>query len=99
MFYPLIPRTFGDPHPWVLGSGIAELACAAGLLTRRRWAPPATTLTLAVIWVGNWQYAIAVQRSSHTPWWLKAAAWARLPLQAPLLVWAWRSPTHGRPSQ
>ncbi|MCU0302081.1 MAG: hypothetical protein MUF35_10855, partial [Candidatus Nanopelagicales bacterium] len=78
--------------PWVLGSGVAELVCAAGLLTRQPWAPAATTATLAVVWVGNLQMALDVQRSRR-PGWQKAAAWARMPLQLPLLSWAWTSPT------
>ena len=36
IFRPLIPRTLGDPDPWVLGSGVAELACAAALVVPRR---------------------------------------------------------------
>ncbi len=91
VFAPLIPRQLGDPAPWVLGSGVAELACAAGLATRAPWAPAATTTTLAVFWIGNLQMAIDVQRSTR-PRWQKAAAWARLPVQVPLMRAAWRSP-------
>ena len=90
-FEPLIPRQLGPPRPWVLGSGAAELACAAGLASRRSWAPTATTATLAVIWLGNLQMAVDLQRSRR-PAWQKAAGWARLPLQVPLLKWAWESP-------
>ncbi|MCU0282502.1 MAG: hypothetical protein MUD13_01175 [Candidatus Nanopelagicales bacterium] len=91
VFEPLIPMWLGDPRPWVLGSGVAELACAAGLVTRRRWAPGAATATLAVIWVGNLQMALDLQ-GSRRPTWQKAAAWARLPLQVPMMRAAWRSP-------
>lgn len=91
VFEPLIPRQLGAPAPWVIGSGVAELACAAGLATRRSWAPAATTATLAVIWVGNLQMAVNVQRSRR-PAWQKAAVWARLPLQLPLMRSAWTSP-------
>jgi uncharacterized membrane protein len=91
VFEPLIPRWLGEPTPWVLGSGVAELACAVGLLTGQRWAPAASTATLAVIWVGNLQMALDVQ-GSRRPTWQKAAAWARLPLQVPMLRAAWRSP-------
>ena len=31
IFRPLIPRSLGNPDPWVLGSGVAEIACAAAL--------------------------------------------------------------------
>jgi uncharacterized membrane protein len=93
VFAPLIPRPLGEPGPWVLGSGVAELVCAAGLATRAPWAPAATTATLAVVWIGNAQMALDVQRSRR-PGWQKAAAWARLPLQVPLMRAAWESPRH-----
>jgi uncharacterized membrane protein len=91
VFVPLIPAELGEPAPWVLGSGVAELACAAGLATRARWAPAATTATLAIVLVGNLQMAIDLQRSRR-PAWQKAAAWARLPVQVPLMWAAWQSP-------
>lgn len=91
VFAPLIPKQLGDPTPWVLGSGVAELACAAGLATRAPWAPGVTTATLAVVWIGNLQMALDLQRSRR-PTWQKAAAWARLPIQVPLMRAAWESP-------
>lgn len=91
VFEPLIPTQLGDPGPWVLGSGVAELACAAGLATRQPWAPAVTTATLAIVWVGNLQMALDLQRSRR-PAWQKAAGWARLPLQVPLMKAAWESP-------
>lgn len=91
VFEPLIPSQLGQPRPWVLGSGVAELACAAGLASRQPWAPAATTATLAVIWLGNLQMAVDLQRSRR-PGWQKVAAWARMPLQLPLMRWAWTSP-------
>jgi uncharacterized membrane protein len=91
VFEPLIPRVLGEPRPWVVGSGLVELACAAGLLTGQRWAPAAATATLATIWVGNLQMAVDLQ-SSQRPTWHKAAGWARLPLQIPMMRAAWRSP-------
>jgi uncharacterized membrane protein len=91
VFEPLIPRQLGDRRAWVYASGVAELACAAGLLTGQRWAPAVTTATLAVVWVGNLQMALDVQRSRR-PAWFKAAVWARLPLQIPMMRAAWNSP-------
>lgn len=91
VFDPLIPPQLGPPRPWVLGSGVAELACAGGLAARQPWAPAATTATLAGVWVGNLHMAVHWQRSRRPAAW-KALAWARLPLQVPLMVWAWRSP-------
>ena len=94
VFEPLIPPALGAPRAWVMGSGVAELACAAGLVTGQRWAPAATTATLAVVWVGNFQMALDMQRSNR-PGWQKAATWARLPLQVPMMRAAWRSPVRG----
>jgi uncharacterized membrane protein len=91
VFEPLIPRQLGNRRAWVYGSGVAELVCAVGLLTGQRWAPVATTATLAAVWVGNWHMAMQVQRSSR-PAWFKAAVWARLPLQVPMMRAAWNSP-------
>ncbi len=95
VFEPLIPRSLGSPRAWVYASGAAELVCAAGLVTRQRWAPAATVGVLAGIWVGNWSMALAWQRSERRPAWQKAAAWGRLPAQLPLMWWAWTSPTGG----
>ncbi len=92
VFEPMIPQALGEPRPWVVGSGLVELACAAGLATGQRWAPPVTTAALAVIWVGNMKMAVDVQRSRR-PAWQKAAVWARLPLQLPMMRAAWTSPT------
>lgn len=93
VFEPLIPRQLGPPRPWVYGSGVAELVCAAGLATRQPWAPALTTATLAAVWVGNVQMAIDVQRGRR-PAWFKAAIWARVPLQVPMMYAAWKSPRH-----
>jgi uncharacterized membrane protein len=92
VFEPLIPKVLGEPRRWVVGSGVVELACAAGLASGQKWAPAATTATLAVIWVGNVKMAMDVQ-GSRRPAWQKALAWGRLPLQIPMMRAAWRSPT------
>jgi uncharacterized membrane protein len=96
VFRSLIPRWLGNPQPWVLGSGVAELVCAGGLVTKRRWAPPATALALSIIWIGNIQMAISMQSDPDSEPAAKAAGWLRLPLQVPLIYWAWKSPTRER---
>ena len=93
VFRDLIPRKLGPPDPWIVASGIAELVCAAGLATRQRWAPVATAATLLVIWVGNGEIALKLQRNPQVPKSWRFAAWARMPLQLPLIYWAWTSPT------
>lgn len=90
IFYPLVPDALGHRGAVVFGSGAAELVCAAGLVTRQHWAPRTSAALLVVVWVGNLTMAVDVQSSRRSPWW-KAAAWARLPLQIPLIRWAWEA--------
>lgn len=92
VFEQLIPPVLGPPRAWVVGSGVVELVCAAGLVTGQRWAPAATAVTLAGLAVGNVQMALDFQRSRR-PAWQKAAVWARIPLQVPMIRAAWNSPT------
>lgn len=93
VFDPLVPRRLPYRRALVIGSGVAEIVCAAGLLTRRSWAPAASAALLVAVWPGNWTMAVAWQRSDRTHPVAKAVAWARLPLQVPLVFAAWRSPT------
>jgi uncharacterized membrane protein len=85
LFEPLIPPALPARRGLVLASGVAELVCAAGLVTRQSWAPAATAATLLGVWPGNWWYAIRTQRSDAHPL-HKTAAWARLPLQVPMVT-------------
>ena len=74
----------GSARAWVYGSGVAELACAAGLLAprTRRHAATATALLFVAVFPGNIEMAV---HPGDTPRWL---ALVRLPLQVPLLLWA-----------
>ena len=90
IFRPLIPRSLGNPDPWVLGSGVAEIACAAALAvpaTRRLGGLASATLLVAVF-PGN--VTLAVRSRPDARGWAgrPAVAWARLPLQVPLVAWA-----------
>ena len=81
----LIPAWLpGSARAWVLASGVAELACAAGLYVprARRHAATATAVLFVVVFPGNIEMAV---HPGDTPRWL---ALARLPLQVPLLLWA-----------
>ncbi|WP_460072266.1 DoxX family protein [Streptomyces sp. YKOK-I1] len=89
-----IPRALpGSPRAWTYGSGVAELALAAGLAlprTRR-----AAALASAAFFVGVFPANVKMAldwRDRPTP--LKAAAFGRLPLQVPLVLWA-RSVANG----
>lgn len=90
-FYDAIvpPALPGPARAWTIGSGIAELAVAAAVAnrsTRRIGATAAFVLFLAVF-PANVQMALDWQ---DEPTARRVAAWVRLPLQIPLLVWAWR---------
>jgi len=88
VFDAMIPdRLPGPARAWTLASGAAELAVAAAVAaprTRRAGGLAAAVLFIAVL-PGN----VVMARSwSNRPPALRAAAWARLPLQVPLVLWA-----------
>lgn len=96
-FTPLIPRALPRPTEIVYASGAAELACAAGLVTRARWAGPASAALLLAILPGNVQMAVdatAAARRRRTPGRVAfaAACWVRVPLQLPLVRAVLRAP-------
>lgn len=85
----LIPAQLGSPRAWTYGSGVAELG-VAGLLARRRTARLGGWVALvlfAAVWPGNWKAALD---GGAPPFENPVAAWARVPFQIPLFVWAWR---------
>ena len=85
VFTPLIPSWLPAPTGIVYLSGAAELACAYGLLTRRRWAGPAGAGLLLVVWPGNLQMAIDATSDHGLGSPQAIASWVRLPLQLPLI--------------
>ena len=80
----IVPRLLGDPAFWVRWSGVAELACAALLVDRRtrRVGALATVAVLVAVFPANVQ--MALDGRIHP-----VVAWGRLPLQIPLVLWAW----------
>jgi uncharacterized membrane protein len=94
----LIPRRLGPPGPWVLASGVAELACAAALCvpaTRRAGGLASAALLVAVL-PGNVTMAVRSRPDARSPAMRHPVlAWARVPLQAPLVAWAWRVARRG----
>ena len=86
----IVPRRLGDPRPWVLWSGVAELACAAGLLVRRtrRAAAWATAGLFVAVFPANAQMAVTALGSPRAGLGRRAVAVGRLPLQVPLVAWA-----------
>jgi uncharacterized membrane protein len=84
----IVPRSLpGTPRFWTLASGIAELGVAAAVAaprTRRLGAAAAAGLFVAVF-PANVKMA---RDWSDRPLAARAVAWARLPLQLPLIGWA-----------
>lgn len=90
IFLSLIPPFLPAPYFWIYASGVLELICAVGLLLRLQWAPLATAALLLIVWVGNWWAAIDLTTQGFSAGVI--ATWVRVPLQIPLIIWAYRSP-------
>ena len=94
----VIPRTYEAIVPdWlparralVQASGVAEIAGGAGVLhpTTRRAAGWWLIATLVAIFPANVEMAVHAERFTQ---FRPAVLWARLPLQAVLIAWAWRT--------
>jgi len=69
-------------------SGVFELVCAGGLILGQRWAGWLAALVLLAVWPANIWFAFNVAGSGNL--WLIVAAWVRLPLQVPLMYFAWK---------
>ena len=87
VFLPAVPSTLPARQAIILASGIAELACAAGLISGQRWAGRASAALLVAIFPGNLAVALATSTDPGSSRLAVAAAWVRLPVQIPL-VWA-----------
>jgi uncharacterized membrane protein len=90
LYDPVVPRMLpGRPRTWTYLSGIAELAVAAAVAhprTRRAGGLAAAALFVAVF-PANVKMAVDWRRRPPA---YRAAAYARLPMQAPLIWWALR---------
>ena len=89
----IVPRLMGDPAFWVRWSGVAEMVCAGLLLDRRtrRFGALATIGVLVTVFPANVKMALDGGIPGEPfPLGSAVVAWARLPLQVPLVVWAWR---------
>jgi len=83
----LIPSRLGRPRPWVYGSGVAELACAGALAVTATRRPAAWVTAALFVGVFPGNITMAVQASDRGRAY-RAVAYARLPLQVPLVWWA-----------
>src|SRR3954463_8048059 len=84
VYEPLMPSWVPAHREVILWSGVAELACAAGLAVpaTRRPAGTASAVLLVGVFPGNVKMALDSLKTRSTAF--KVAAWARLPLQAPM---------------
>ena len=93
VFEPTIPRQLPAPRQLVYVSGIAEIACAVGMLvpSTRRYAGWASAALLLAVWPANGQMlATAHVRAQRDPADTRkqverGVMLARLPLQIPLI--------------
>lgn len=98
-FVPAMPRQVPRPVEVIRASGVAELACAAGLLvpTTRHVAGRASAALLVGIFPGNVQMTVDAARvvadrgASPKRVAYFAGTVGRLPLQWPLIRAAWRA--------
>ncbi|MFE0699676.1 hypothetical protein [Streptomyces sp. NPDC058872] len=87
-FDTIVPESLpGSARAWTAASGAVELALAAGLAlpATRRTSARAAALFFAAVFPANVKMAYD-WRDRPAP--ARAAAYARLPLQVPLILWA-----------
>jgi len=89
-FARIIPKALPNPDALVAISGVAELACAAlvALPKTRRVGALASAALFVGVYPANVQMAVDASRTSDARY--QAIAYSRLPLQAPLVLWALR---------
>lgn len=85
VYEPLMPKIVPAHREVILASGVLELACAAGLLhpRTRKVAGWASAALLLAVYPANFKMANDLKSSRKTG--LKTAAFARLPLQLPMI--------------
>ncbi len=91
LYEPLMPAWVPAHREVILASGVAEIACAAGMLlpATRRPAGLASAALLVGVFPGNLKMAVDSTRTTNTAF--KAAAFGRLPLQLPMIRAALRA--------
>ena len=90
-FVAIVPRWFPWRRDAVLWSGVAEVASGALLAvpSTRRAGGALATATLLAVYPANVQMAIDATRGHPQVGMPAWAAWARLPLQLPMIRAAW----------
>lgn len=92
VFTPIVPDALPSHRLLVYVSGVAELLCAAGLVWRRtrRIAGWASVALLVAVFPANLTMAIDTWRNDDASSAYVAGTLLRLPLQLPMIWWAWR---------
>ncbi|MFE0388474.1 hypothetical protein ACFW1F_30960 [Streptomyces bungoensis] len=87
-FDAIVPKSLpGSRRTWTYASGVAELALAAGIASRRT--RPVAAKAAAAFFVGVFPANVKMAVDwRHRPTPQRTAALARLPLQVPLVLWA-----------
>ena len=84
----IMPPMLPAPVLLVYVSGVAEILGGVGVLvpSTRRMAAWGLVALLIAVWPANLEMAMHPERFASMPVW---ALWVRLPLQLPLIWWAW----------
>jgi uncharacterized membrane protein len=96
----IVPHALGHARELVAVSGVAELACAVAVLLprTRRAGGWATAALFVAVFPANVQMALDGGISGAAfPLNSPVAAWLRLPLQLPLILWALSVARRGAP--
>lgn len=89
-FVAIVPKILPRKKELVLVSGVVELAGAALMAVPRTRRLGGGLCAGLLVGVFPANVSMALQ-SGRRPAWYQGVAWARLPLQLPLIWWAWRS--------
>lgn len=89
-FDSIVPSRLGSPRRWTYASGVAELACAVGLMIpgTRRVAGWASAALFVAVFPANVTMAADAWPARHDRPGYVAGTIARLPVQVPLVSWA-----------
>lgn len=87
----LMPPLLPYPIALIMISGVAEMAAALLIVTKARFAPHLAVAVLIAVWPANWWFAIDALTNNPD---LALLAWLRIPLQLPLIWWAWKTPVN-----
>ena len=86
----IVPRALpAAARAWTIASGVAELVCAGAVLHQRtrRVGALASLVLFVAVFPANVQMAIDWRDEPLVP---RLISLLRLPLQVPLVIWAWR---------